>query len=87
MSFERAEKILSRKKKKFTLWQPKISNEKINKHLYLLGFNFILGLNVISLCFNFIIVHIYHTLKQKKIKFKARRKLNHNIFIKIMQSF
>ena len=85
--FGKGRKNTFQKKKYFTLWQPKISHEKINKHLYLLGFNFILGLNVISLCFNFIIVHIYHTLKQKKIKFKARIKLNHNIFIKIMQSF
>ena len=86
-SFERAEKILSRKKY-FTLRQPIISHEKISKHLYLLGLNFILGLNVISPCFNFIIIHINcHTLKQKKVKFNSRIKLNHNIFIKIMQSF
>ena len=85
--FWKGRKNTFQKKKYFTLWQPIISHEKINKHLYLLGFNFILGLNVISLCFNFIIIHIYHTLKQKKIKFKARIKLNHNIFIKIMQSF
>ena len=86
-SFERAEKILSRKKY-FTLRQPIISHEKISKHLYLLGLNFILGLNVISPCFNFIIIHINcHTLKQKKVKFNSRIKLNHNIFIKIIQSF
>ena len=45
----------------------------------LLWFNFILGLNFIFFCFKLIIVY-YHTQKQKKIKFKPRIKLNHNIF-------
>ena len=47
--------------------------------LYLLWFNFILGLNFISLCFKLSIIH-YHTPKQGEIKFKPRIKLNHNIF-------
>ena len=46
--------------------------------LYMLWFNFILGLNFISLCFKLIIIH-YHTQKQREIKFKPRIKLNHNI--------
>ena len=47
--------------------------------VYMLWFNFILGLNFIFFCFKLIIIH-YHTQKQKKIKFKPRRKLNHNIY-------
>ena len=43
----------------------------------MLWFSFILGLNVIFLCFKLIIIH-HHTQKQKKIKFKPRIKLNHN---------
>ena len=46
--------------------------------VYMLWFNFILGLNFISLCFKLIIIH-YHTPKQRKIKFKPRIKLNHNM--------
>ena len=34
--------------------------------------------NYIFLCFKLIIL-LYHTLKQRKIKFKPRIKLNHNI--------
>ena len=44
----------------------------------MLWLNFILGLNFIFLCFKLIILH-YHTRKQRKIKFKPRIKLNHNI--------
>ena len=47
--------------------------------LYMLWFNFILGLNFISLCFKLIIID-NHTPKQRKIKFKPRVKLNHNIY-------
>ena len=47
--------------------------------MYMLWFNFILGLNCIFFCFKLIIIH-YHTQKQKKIKFKPRIKLNHNIY-------
>ena len=36
--------------------------------MYILWFNFILGLNVISLCFKLIVIH-YHIPKQRKIKF------------------
>ena len=43
----------------------------------MLCFNFILGLNLIFLCFKLIIIH-YHT--QKKITFKQRTKLNHNSY-------
>ena len=49
--------------------------------VYLLQFNFILGLNnFIFLCFKLIIIH-YHTQKQRTIKFKPRIKLNHNITV------
>ena len=47
--------------------------------LYMLWFNFILGLSFIFFCFELIIIH-YHTQKQKKIEFKRRRKSNHNIY-------
>ena len=50
------------------------------QYMYLLWFNFILGLNFILFCFKLIIIY-YHTQKQKKMKFKPRIKLNHNIFI------
>ena len=43
----------------------------------MLWFNFILGSNFIFLCFKLIIIY-YKTQKQKKIKFEARIKLNHN---------
>ena len=46
--------------------------------LWMLWFNFMLGLNFIFLCFKLIIIH-YHTPKQREIKFKPRIKLNHNI--------
>ena len=49
-------------------------------YIYMLWFNFILGLNFIFLCFKLIIIH-YHTQKQREIKFKPRIKLNHNIYI------
>ena len=49
--------------------------------LYMLWLNFILGLHFIFPCFKLIIIH-YHTPKQRKIKFKPRIKLNHNIYIK-----
>ena len=45
----------------------------------MLWFNFVLGLNFIFLCFKLIIIH-YHTQKQKKIEFKRRTKLNHNMY-------
>ena len=48
-------------------------------HVYMLWFNFILGLNFIFLCFKLITMH-YLTQKQRKIKFKPRVKLNHNIY-------
>ena len=46
----------------------------------MLWFNFILGLNLIFFRFKLIVKH-YHTQKQKKIKFKPRIKLNHNMYI------
>ena len=48
----------------------------------MLWFNFILGLNFIFFCFKFMIIY-YHTQKRKKIKFKPRIKLNHNIYINL----
>ena len=47
--------------------------------MYMLWFNFILGLIFIFFCFKLIIIH-YHTQKQKKIKIKPKIKLNHNIY-------
>ena len=51
--------------------------EIIWKITYMLWFNFVLGLNIIFLCFELVIIH-YHTQKQRKIKFEPRIKLNHN---------
>ena len=48
--------------------------------MYMLWFSFILGSNFIFLCFKLIIIH-YHTQKQRKIKFKPKTKLNHNIYL------
>ena len=49
--------------------------------LYVLWFNFILGLKFISFVSNkFIIIH-YSTQKQKNIKLKSKIKLNHNIHL------
>ena len=50
---------------------------EVNERL-VLWFNFILGLNFITLCFKLIIIH-HHTQKQREIKFKPRIKLNQNI--------
>ena len=49
--------------------------------VYKLGFNVILCLNIISLCFKLIIIH-NHTPKQNEIRIKPRI-LNHNIYIAI----
>ena len=47
----------------------------------LLWFNFVLGLNLIFLCFWVWYYYDYITsLKQRKIKFQPRIKLNHNIY-------
>ena len=54
------------------------------KGLFMLWFNVILGLNFIFLCFNLIIKH-YRTSKQRKIKFKPRITLNHNIYMTLGQ--
>ena len=48
--------------------------------MYMLSFNFILGLNFISLCF-WVWQCMVMSLKQREIKFKPRIKLNHNIYI------
>ena len=42
--------------------------------MYVFWFNFILGLNYISLCLKLVIIH-YHTQKQTEIKFKPSIKL------------
>ena len=47
--------------------------------VYKLGFNVILCLNIISLCFKLIIIH-NHTPKQNEIRIKTRI-LNHNIHL------
>ena len=44
--------------------------------MYMLRFNFILGLNFIFLCFKLINIH-YHTPKHRELKIKPRIKLNH----------
>ena len=51
--------------------------------VYMLWFNFILGLNFLFFCFKLIMIH-YHTLKQKKRKFKPMKKLNHNIYTTLL---
>ena len=48
--------------------------------MYMLWFNFILGLNVISLCFGYG-NNMIMSLRQREIKLKPRIKLNHNIYI------
>ena len=53
--------------------------------LFMLWFNFSLGVNFIFLLIvfnklNIIHVHYYHTTKQRKMKFTPRIKLNHNIY-------
>ena len=53
--------------------------------LYMLWFNFILGLNFIFLSFKLIIIY-YHTPKQRKLKFKPRIKLNRNILYTVLKS-
>ena len=45
----------------------------------MLWLNFIAGLSFIFFCFKLVIIH-YYTQKEKKIKFKPRRKLNHNSY-------
>ena len=45
----------------------------------MLWFSFILGSNCIFLGFK-LIIRYYHTQKQRKIKFKPKTKLNHNIY-------
>ena len=49
----------------------------------MLWFNFIIGLNFISLCFKLIVIY-YHTPKQREIKFKPRIKLNHNMYFPVV---
>ena len=51
----------------------------------MLWFNFIVGSNFIFLCSKLIIID-YHTQKQRKIRFKPRIKLNHNIDIRPFHS-
>ena len=48
--------------------------------LQILRFNFVLGSNFISICFG-VWKCMIMSLKQRKIKFKPRKKLNHNIYI------
>ena len=49
------------------------------RKVYMLWFSFILGSNFIFLCCKLIIIY-YYTQKQRKIKFKPKTKLNHNIY-------
>ena len=53
--------------------------------LYMLWFNFILGLNFIFLSFKLIIIY-YHTPKQRKLKFQPRIKLNRKILYTVLKS-
>ena len=57
-----------------TYWRGPLSG------VYMWWFNFIFGSNFIFLCFKLLNIR-YHTPKQRKIKFKPRIKLNHNIYI------
>ena len=54
--------------------------------LYMLWFNFILGLIFISLCF-WAWQYMIMSLKQREIKIKPRIKLNHDIYMKTWKSF
>ena len=61
--------------------------KKVNIHTYhMLWFNFILSLNFLFFSFKLFFIH-YHTPKQKKIKFKPRIKLNHNIYMTVQYGF
>ena len=55
-----------------------VRSPKRSATMYVLGFNFILGLNFIFFCF-WVWLCMIMSLKQKKIKFKPRIKLNHNL--------
>ena len=48
----------------------------------MLWFSLILGLNFVFFCFRLIII-LYHSPKQREIKFKPGIKLNHNIDIHV----
>ena len=61
-----------------------VRSPKRSATMYVLWFNFILGLNFIFFCFKLIIIH-NHTQKQKKRKFKPRIKLNHNTYIVVLR--
>ena len=49
-------------------------------NVYMLWFNFILGLNFISICFKLIIIH-YQTPKQRELNFKPRKNMTHNKYL------
>ena len=49
--------------------------------MYMLWFIFFPWFKFCFLCLKLIVIH-YHTPKQRKTKFKPRKKLNHNIYIK-----
>ena len=55
-----------------------VRSPKRSATMYVLGFNFILGLNFIFFCF-WVWLCMIMSLKQKKVKFKPRIKLNHNL--------
>ena len=55
-----------------------VRSPKRSATMYVLWFNFILGLNFIFFCF-WVWLCMIMSLKQKKIKFKPRIKLNHNL--------
>ena len=54
--------------------------------MYMLWFKFILGLNFIFFCFCILLCMIM-SLKQRKIKFEPRIKLNHNIYIELSMNY
>ena len=58
------------------MMKEKDSSFGLKLYIYMLWFNFVLGLNFIS----FVSIIHYHTPNPRKIKFKARIKLNHNIY-------
>ena len=66
-------------KKHLTLSVMSIYSSPRYEKMYMLWFNFILGLNFIFFCFKLIIIR-YHTQKHREIRFKPRTKLNHKIY-------
>ena len=67
---------------KLNMKQQELIKADLNPPIFMLWFNFILGLIFISFCFKLIIIH-YHAQKQWKIKIKPRIKLNNNMYTRL----